>query len=100
MEILSVAISYFNCRHVHLFIRKFNKFQSGLQKVGTAGTSGRYREAKRFEWKKCLFSTYSYTFLRENLLFILVVRGKITSTFDVRDFSFLKGISGLGVQDF
>ena len=32
-----------------------------------------YREAKWFEGKKCLFSTYSYTLLRGNLGFILVV---------------------------
>ena len=36
----------------------------------------RYREAKWFEGKKCLFSTYPYTFLKGNLRFILaVVRG-------------------------
>ena len=36
----------------------------------------RYREAEWFEGKKCLFFTYSYTFLRGNKRFILaVVRG-------------------------
>ena len=33
----------------------------------------RYKEAKWFEGKKCLFSTHFYTFLRANLRYILVV---------------------------
>ena len=46
--------------------------EAGLQKVGTAGTGGTGKKNDLLG-KKCLFSTLSYTFLMENLRFILVV---------------------------